>query len=281
MKFLPKAGIKSNSFIWSLFIVQKQLFEKFVNWFDEYVAGFYGSDEFVNENIKLKEDHSRRVCSEMQFLVDRLNLTDEQKAVARIVALFHDIGRFEQFKKYRTYNDHKSVDHSQHGLQVIRQHRLLGEIDSTTKQIIEKSIAYHNLMELPEDLSGELLLQARLIRDADKLDIFYIVIQYYKKIKQDPEAFRLEVELPDNDSYSEKVLNKVLTGQRINYRDLHNWNDMKLCQLSWIYDINFQPTFERIREKQYLQKIISILPSDSHIQALKEHVLRYVDKKTG
>ena len=46
---------------------QEQL-EKLRAWFDDYVAGFYGDDDFLNANIKLKEEHSRRTCEEMLYL---------------------------------------------------------------------------------------------------------------------------------------------------------------------------------------------------------------------
>jgi hypothetical protein len=85
--------------------------EKFRAWFNDYVAGFYGDDEFVNANIKLKEEHSKRVCKEMLYLADELGLPDEQRRIAEATALFHDIGRFEQFARYRTYNDPRSVNH--------------------------------------------------------------------------------------------------------------------------------------------------------------------------
>ena len=88
---------------------QEQL-EKFRDWFDGYVAGFYGDDEFVNANLKLKEEHSRRTCEEMRYLACELGLSGNQKRIAEVIAILHDVGRFEQFVKYRTYNDPRSVN---------------------------------------------------------------------------------------------------------------------------------------------------------------------------
>ena len=77
---------------------------KFRDWFERYVAGFYGDDEYVNANIKLKQEHSKRTCEEMLYLTGQLQLDDNQRRLAEAIALFHDIGRFEQFVRYRTYN---------------------------------------------------------------------------------------------------------------------------------------------------------------------------------
>lgn len=121
---------------------QEQL-KKFRRWFDDYVAGFYGDDKFINTNLRLKEQHSQRVCQEMRYLADKLLLSDNQKRIARAIALFHDIGRFEQFTKYRTYNDFRSVDHCLLGLEVLREAGVLDGIAGAERKLIEKAIEYH------------------------------------------------------------------------------------------------------------------------------------------
>jgi len=59
-------------------VEQKQL-DKFRVWFDDYVAGFYGDDEVINANLKLKEKHSRRTCREK--LLDFLPGTEDIERV--------------------------------------------------------------------------------------------------------------------------------------------------------------------------------------------------------
>jgi len=70
--------------------VEQEQLEKFRVWFDDYVAGFYGDSEFINANLKLKEEHSRRTCEEMLSLAQELGLGDNQKRIAEVIALFHD-----------------------------------------------------------------------------------------------------------------------------------------------------------------------------------------------
>ncbi len=259
--------------------MEQQQIDNFQKWFDDYVAGFYGDDDFVNANIKLKDDHSRRVCDETQLLTEKLNLPEDIKRTAYLIALFHDIGRFEQFKTYKTYRDATSVNHAVFGVEILRKEKLLAEIPAEKRRLIEKAIEYHNIKELPANLDGDLLLFCKLLRDADKIDIYYIVAKYYKKYEQDPEGFKLEVELPDKPGYTKEVLQDVLAGRRVDYNELQNWNDMKLCQLSWVYDLNFQPAFERIKQKGYLEMIISFLPETDDIKKAAKKVLDFVEKK--
>ncbi len=257
---------------------QKQV-ENCKKWFDKYVCDFYGDDEFVNANIRLKDNHSKRVCEEMDYLTNQLQLSENQKRIAQVIAMLHDIGRFKQFIKYRTYNDPKSVNHCLLGLEVLRNTKILDGIDGQERQIIEKAIELHGKKELPAGLDGEMLLYAKLIRDADKIDIYYVVIDYYKKYQQNPNDFKLEIELPDTPEYSKNVVENILQEKRIDYRNLQTWNDMKLCQLSWVYDINFTDTLKRIRRRNYIEQIVEFLPDTVEIRKVKQKILTYLDRK--
>lgn len=257
---------------------QKQL-DKFRVWFDDYVAGFYGDDEFVNANLKMKEQHSLATCKEMMYLAERLKLSDNQKRIAEVISLFHDIGRFEQFVRYRTYNDPRSTNHCLLGLEVLRRKKVLDEVEQKEKELIEKAIEYHGLKELPDDLDGDCLLFSKLIRDADKIDVFYVVTQYYREYRDNPQAFKLKLELPDEPGYSDEVVNKVLRGRQISYNELRTLNDMKLCQLGWVYDVNFTATLKRIKQRKFLEMLIDLLPKTKDIEKVKEKVFAYVDSR--
>ena len=253
--------------------------KKFRVWFDDYVAGFYGNDEFINANLKLKEEHSRRTCKEMLYLAEELGLAGNQKRIADVIALLHDIGRFEQFVKYRTYNDSRSVNHCLLGLEVLRQSKVLEQVDGYERELIEKAIEYHGLRELPGDLERQCLLFSKLIRDADKLDVFYVVTEYYKQYRDNPEEFMLELEFPDEPGYSTEVVEGILCGQRIDYSKLRTLNDMKLCQLGWVYDVNFTATLKRIKQRRFLEKIFDFLPETEDIGRVREKIFEYVDSR--
>ncbi len=250
--------------------------EKFRVWFCDYVAGFYDEDEFVNANLKLKKEHSQRVCEEMKYLTEELCLSDNQKWIADVIALFHDIGRFEQFVKYRTYNDPRSVNHCLLGVGVLRREKVLEQVEKGERELIERAIEYHGARELPCALAGESLLFSRLIRDADKVDIFYVVLEYYKQYRDNPEEFMLELEYPDEPGYSAEVIEDILSGRRIDYGKLRTLNDMKLCQLGWVYDVNFTATLKRIEHRGFLEKIFDFLPETEDISKVRKKIFEYV-----
>lgn len=256
--------------------MQQEQLGKFKAWFDNYVAGFYGDDEYVNVNLKLKEEHSRRTCEEMEYLADELGLTQNQKRIAEVIALFHDIGRFEQFVKYRTYNDVRSVNHCLLGLEVLYQKNVFEVLQRRERELIERAIEYHGARELPRDLQGECLLFAKMIRDADKIDVLYVVTEYYRWYKDNQQRSGLELDLPDEPGYSMDVVDGILRGRRIDRSELRTLNDMKLCQLAWVYDVNFAPTLKRMRQRRLLEKLVELLPRTPDIERIKEKVFGHV-----
>jgi len=248
-------------------------------WFNAHVANCYGEDSYVNANLKLKEDHSRRTCGEMVYIMNELGLGDGDKRLGEAIGLLHDVGRFKQFIKYRTYNDPRSIDHGLLGVEVLRKTNLLDVLDAEERRLIEKSIEYHGIKELPAGLDERCLLFSRLIRDADKLDVFHIAIGYYTDYESDPEGYCLELEFPNDPTCSQGVVEAVLAERLIDYSELRTWNDTKLLQLGWVYDVYFSPTLKRIRDRRFLEQIIEFLPRTDEVEAVAEKVLNYVEAR--
>ena len=87
------------------------------------------------------------------------------------------------------------------------------------------------------------------------------------------------MELPNGPGYSAQVVEELLSGRRVDNSILRTWNDMKLCQLGWVYDVNFTPTLERIRQRRFLEMIVEFLPQTRDIEKVKEKIFEYVDSR--
>ena len=248
-------------------------------WFCEYVASFYGDNAYINANLKLKEEHTFAVCKEMAYLTEQLGLDTNNKLIAEIVALFHDIGRFRQFIEYHTYCDRRSTNHCLLALKVLKENNIFDIFEPREKKIIETAIEFHGAKQLPSDLDQDTALFAKLIRDADKLDIFRVVIEYSKIYQADPENFLVEIEFPDVPQLSPGIVQAILKGKLINYNEIQTLNDMKLMQLGWVFDVNFIGTFKRIKEQKLLETILTFLPDNNDTRKIKEVILEYVDSK--
>src|SRR3990172_3028578 len=248
-------------------------------WFQKYVAGFYGDDESLNADLKLKEDHTARTCQEMLYLADELGLCDSDRRIAETVALFHEVGRFEQFTKYRTYDDTKSVGHAVLGVQILQREKVFDSLGPELRQLILKAIECHGVRILPDDLADPCLMFAKMIRDADKLDIYYAVTRGYSEFKDNPSGFSLALGLPDKPYCTDKVVEQVLNGGSIDYSEMETLNDLKLIQAGWVHDINFTATLKRIKERKFLEMLTDLLPDTPRIQQVKKKILAYVNER--
>ncbi len=248
----------------------------FREWVREYASRFYTDDEYVNMNVRLKEDHTRRVCENVISIGRELGLGDGALLLAETTALFHDIGRFEQFRIYRTFNDTFSENHALLSVRVLEDHGILKRLPREECDIVMRSVRYHNVHSLPRDEPPDILFHARLLRDADKLDIFFVVTDYYTK-RHHAANPAVELDLPDVPEYSPRIIEDILNGRCTDGNNLQTYNDMKLFELSWVFDINFSPTLRRLRDNGYIDRIIDVLPDTEEIRLVRSHLLRHID----
>lgn len=250
----------------------------FNEWFYKYVKSFHSSDSTIQKGLELKEEHSLRVCKEILDIGSKLILSQNNLRIAEVVALFHDIGRFEQFTRYQTFADRKSENHGELGVKVLRQEKVLEVLGKDTQELILKAILYHNRLNIPKNEDQTCLFFSKLIRDADKLDIFNLLSAYYY-LDSSEKSSAVELDLPDKPEISQEVLNGLHQGHVISMQYLKSVNDFKLLQMGWVYDINYQPTFKMIYERNYLQKIRNTLPRTEEIDNIYSKLTTFLKEK--
>lgn len=247
------------------------------SWFADYVAGFYTDDPGDSYAIHLKEKHTERVCENIIMLGNALGLSDQEMIVSETMGLFHDIGRFKQYAVYGTFNDMVSENHAKLGLREMAKHNVLAVCTRDEKRWITKAIAYHNAASIPEDEDEKTLFYIRLLRDSDKLDIWKVVIDYYKKRDKEPNSL-LEIGLPDDPTYSPQIVAAIRKGRIVLMQDLRTLNDFKLLQISWVFDLNFVPSFQAVKAREYIEQIESTLPHSKEITEAVSHAHDYVNR---
>lgn len=252
-------------------------------WFLRYVDNYGNIPEII-----MKRDHSIRVENNMVNIFKKLGLSKDYLYLADFIGLFHDIGRFEQWKRYHTYVDSKSIDHADFSANLLLKEGLLKEIinDRMFDNIIYDAIKYHNKLSLPEylsikdeqlfnsgkslidymenydnnldDYNGIASLYAMSIRDTDKIDIYnqYLLSNYLFSESS------LEV--------SSKVEDSFFENKSICRKDVKNINDSMVLRLSFINDINLTKSLVLIKNNDFLRKIYDVFPN-------KDQVSKYFD----
>jgi hypothetical protein len=258
-------------------MIDQEILSSLKSWFAEYVKTFRSEDPVVQQNMDLKEQHTRRVCSEIIEIGKSLDLNQEDLHLAEVIALLHDVGRFGQYARYGTFLDLRSEDHARLGIEILREKSVLKGIDHSTREIILGAIAYNNHPELPIGETERCLFFTKLLRDADKLDIWRVVTDYYSK-RDETHNEVIELGLPDTPEISDEVCMELMQGRSIKVESLKTLNDFKLLQMGWVYDINFPRTFQLIRERAYLEMIRDALPRSPKTLRVYSRVKSYLEE---
>jgi hypothetical protein len=199
--------------------------------------------------------------------------------LAETVALFHDIGRFPQYAKYKTFQDNISVNHGTLGANTLMKEKVLQSLPVNEQELVMQSVKFHNAFSVPRKEKEETVFFIKLIRDADKLDIWRVFLEYYESADE-LKASAVSLGLPDSGEYSKNVLSCILEKRVVSLVTVKTLDDFKLLQLSWIFDLNFEPSFRLLSERKYSERIISHLPRDKEIGKAGKILKEFIEKTT-
>ncbi len=245
-------------------------------WFDRYVDNIVKNNPDKKENLELKRIHTHNVCKESLKIMQNYRKNQQCRLVSFIIALFHDLGRFEQYAVFSTFNDKISTNHADLSIKIITENDLLKNINEYTKDIIVKAIENHNKAKMQRYDDYKINFLSKVIRDADKIDIYRIITQNY--LSQNPND-SINLGLKNSDLITDDVYKKILNKTSPFYEDLNTIVDLKILHLSWVFDINFTYTLQKIKKEAYLEKIFSTMPKNSYTQLIFTIVNDYINKK--
>lgn len=234
--------------------------------FDKYVEKY----DLNNYDIAYKYHHCYRVQELSNKLSQKLDLNNEDKYLADIIGLLHDIGRFKQLEVYNTYDDKKSIDHAYYGVKVLFEDKIINnfDIDSKYYRIIEKAIMNHNKYMIEEGLNNQELLHAKIIRDTDKIDIF--------NAYTDLGAYNITANL---DEVSLEVEKYFFKAEAIPFAVVKTNADELLSLLSFIYDISYSESLEIIKENDYVNKLYNQIDNKDKYKKYFEFINKYIDER--
>ncbi len=232
--------------------------------FDNYVLKF----DMTDENIFYKYYHSFRVMTLCEELAKNLNLSSYDIEVAKVIGLFHDIGRFNQRKMNNSFDD-TLLDHGNYGESLLRESNMLSNLGfDDDLEVIYKAISNHNKLKIEEGLNERELFFSKIIRDADKLDIIYALgDEKLRTIKQVLDNVTLEV--------GRVFLNNCLVSKSLR----KNYNDSLILIFSFIYDINFGYSFKILKERKYYDKLYDRIENKELFKDYYEHLKEYINER--
>lgn len=218
--------------------------------FAEYVKNY----DIKDDKIRLKVEHIERVSQVAKKLATKLELEDDDIKLAELIGLLHDIGRFEQLKRYDTFIDKNSINHGELGVHILF-NKKDGNIrdfidDKQYDKIIKKAILNHNkdALDIPDNLTTRELLHTKLIRDSDKIDILNL-LTFEKK-----ETAWEKADLSD-EVISDEIYKEFMEKGRVDYQKRKTSADTLVGHFAYVFDFNFPESLELVSQKGYFRKI--------------------------
>lgn len=252
----------------------------FRDWFSSFCRSYYLDDENDQRNISLKETHTHHVRENIIALARGESLDANGVKIAEAVGLFHDVGRFPQYSKYRTFSDAISVNHGLLGATVLQEQRLLERLPEPERDIIIGAVKFHNAFAIADIADARTILFLKLVRDADKLDIWRVFIEYYEA-PENERAGAVALGLPDLPTCSPEIFSSIHKREVVSLAGLKTLNDFKLLQLSWIFDLNFRTSFRLLLERDYISRIAATLPQNDDVLASVADIRAYAQERAG
>lgn len=231
-----------------------------------------------SKSINRKIEHSIRVMNISKELSTKIGLKEEQVELATLIGLLHDIARFEQFTQFQTYVDLNSFDHGDYGVGILEKD--IRKYIKTNKydEIIKKAIKNHNKFEIEQGLTDEELLFAKIIRDADKIDIIYEAL----------EMFWIGLENQINNTQISENVEKQFRNYKTIKREKNTTKekniDKVLVVIALVFDINFTESFKIIKNEDYINKIIDRFDfkdkeTKEKMEEIRDISNKYIDEK--
>lgn len=256
--------------------------QKYTQFLKDYAMKYISMVESKEDKslIEFKLAHTYRVRDNMIKIAKSCNLTEYDQKIAELIGLFHDIGRFEQYVRYRTYDDKKSVNHAIFSAQIIKENKILQEeIAKEDQQVIYQSIFYHNVYrieEIEEELSERSLYFLKMIRDADRLDIYKSMAEVVPNLSL-KERYIWYNERADENEISNVIYHQILENDSPSMKDCKTIVESQFARISWVFkDICFKESIRIILKENYFKKIHEDMKHSERSEEMYEHVMKYL-----
>jgi len=242
---------------------------RLLKYFEEYIKKI----DMNNSWSKAKYFHSLKSMDLARIIASNFNIFNEEELVViELIALFHDIGNFEQ-KNYN-YLDNSEEDSTMKSIHILFDEGLLRKITDETKYdtIIKLGIFCHNKDALPKNIDDKTACICNIMKDVYKLEELRMII-HYPYIDN-----RIDV-YP-----SELVYNDFKQFKKVPEKVSENNADNILVALSHIFEINYKTSYAQLLEKGYITKIMdSLIYEDKKIEKFFKQIdlvlNSYVKKK--
>lgn len=219
----------------------------------EAFADYVKSYDETDTKIKLKIVHTYKVCELCERIARSIGLGDEDIDIAWLMGLLHDVGRFEQLRRFGTFQDSVSIDHAHFGADILFQEGRIRDYieDKSEDALLQTAIWYHSAYRLPEELSERKRMFCNILRDADKIDILRVNVEFpleeiYNTTTEELTSHEVTKEVMDS-FYEQHCILRSLKKAAV---------DNIVGHVSLVYELVYPISLEIVEEQGYLEQLM-------------------------
>ena len=236
----------------------------------------------TDEKIKLKIAHTYRVAGLCERIAQSENLSAEEVELSWLLGMLHDVGRFEQLRRYDTFNDAMSIDHAKLGAEILfgSENKIRDYIkDGAEDLLVETAILTHNAYRLPEELDERTEKFCHILRDADKIDILRVNVEVPLE-----EIYNTTIEDVQNAVVTEAVMDNFFTHCATPRRIKKSSVDHLVGHISLVYELVFSESLRIVKNDGYLEQLLHFESRNPHTQkqfdVLRRELEHYLQERT-
>ncbi len=245
--------------------------------FKNYVSDYDLSDP----RIELKVVHTYKVATFAEEIGRSIaELSEAEVNLCWLLGLLHDVGRFEQLRRYGTFLDAESVDHAELGADILFKDGLISRFwtgsvigmgDDEERALIELAIRQHNKLALPDGLRNKEKLFCDVLRDADKVDIFRVAQEVPFEVRMTSK--RNDVPRPAREEIMECIRQHRCVPRYPNRTEFES----HLSGCAMAFELVFEKSRLLAKEQGFLGQMLSYEPADPEQKKQMEEVRRELD----
>lgn len=230
--------------------------------YKKYLSHFLSSDYKNNNAVARNILHTAKVVENILILANSLELSETEKYTAETLALYHDIGRFWVLQQEQ--KDTGNIDHASASVEFLKTNHTFNSLDEQAKTVISEVILNHHLPEIVKKDNPVSLFFSKLLRDADKLDIWRLTTDALLN-KEKRATLAAEFGLTEKPVVTADFCQNIIDGGIPNKDDIVTFSDYLVFQMSWVFDLNFRKSFQILNKMQYMRHIYDALPKHNMV----------------
>jgi HD superfamily phosphodiesterase len=247
-------------------------------WFFRYTARKIRRHPSHKAAMVLKLAHSIRVSRICALIGADLGLEDSRLHLARTVGLLHDVARFDQLIRFGTFVDRVSVDHGALGADILSATSSVGALPSRDCDLLIHAVRHHNAATVPETDDPDRAFYLKLVRDADKLDIFRLLTEIWLSPGGEEPASEA-LQLQDLPEVSAPIKAAIEANRIAPMAAVRTRADLLLVRLAWVFDLHFDPTVIRLARQGSVAALAQTLPESPSIRSLVNRVQTHMAER--